>query len=371
MKPANLISVVAIAAMLTMMLSSCKPSQSAINGQVFIATEGGVSFRLGAVEVLLIRKSDATNYLQKTISEINDKLKSETGAALEAYQEDVTNAQTDLDAANKSIADEIPIETQAQNEYDAAKAKYDAIMASAPYLTNAVYLKIKHDLIERTYQVQRDQQSITTDEKGISQTSQPGVSVWNPPVYKIAGYWSQPDESGRVALNQSYKIYLAMAQRDIENNEQQMQSDNETLENIIATFGSFQSSKLKLAHSALQEANLRLNEDQSTVYSDEKKLQQILGQTPNYPHPTSRADLLSDFTVPTISKVNTDADGNFSILCPCRGRFTIFVSAQRQTGLTKERYYWLVDAPNKNDGKRILLNNNNLVEIDPDGYFNP
>jgi hypothetical protein len=35
------------------------------------------------------------------------------------------------------------------------------------------------------------------------------------------------------------------------------------------------------------------------------------------------------------------------------------------------KLFALVNAPNKNKGERILLNNNHLVDIDPDGYFKP
>jgi len=105
--------------------------------------------------------------------------------------------------------------------------------------------------------------------------------------------------------------------------------------------------------------------------SKESNLQQITSQGPNYKHTASNADYLSDFSVPIISKVNSDADGNFSILCPGSGRFSIFASAQRQTISNSGKYYWLVDAPDKNKNERIFLNNNNLIGIDPDGYFKP
>jgi hypothetical protein len=65
---------------------------------------------------------------------------------LQEHQLDVEDAQADLDVAKKALADEIPIDSEAQDEYNVAKSKYDAIMTSAPYLTNAVYLNIKHDL---------------------------------------------------------------------------------------------------------------------------------------------------------------------------------------------------------------------------------
>ena len=59
------IYILTIIAALTIMVSSCKPKQTVINGQVFIATQGGESIRLGAVEILLVDKNKVTNYLQK------------------------------------------------------------------------------------------------------------------------------------------------------------------------------------------------------------------------------------------------------------------------------------------------------------------
>ena len=34
-----------------------------------------------------------------------------------------------------------------------------------------------------------------------------------------------------------------------------------------------------------------------------------------------------------------------------------------------ETYYWLIDAPSGSKAAQILLSNNNLVFVDPDGYF--
>jgi hypothetical protein len=57
-----------LAATACVVFSSCKPKQITLNGQIFIATEMGASLRLGAVEVLLVEKGEATNCLQKTMA---------------------------------------------------------------------------------------------------------------------------------------------------------------------------------------------------------------------------------------------------------------------------------------------------------------
>jgi hypothetical protein len=51
-----------IIAVVAMMLSSCKPKQTSINGQVFIATQGGENIRLGAVEVNNLIEIDPDGY---------------------------------------------------------------------------------------------------------------------------------------------------------------------------------------------------------------------------------------------------------------------------------------------------------------------
>ncbi len=77
----------------------------------------------------------------------------------------------------------------------------------------------------------------------------------------------------------------------------------------------------------------------------------------------------ADFSPPIIQKKLTDADGRFSFSYPRNSAFTIFAKAERMVGIKSEKYYWLVDAPNNVESAQLFLSNNNLVFIDPDGYF--
>jgi hypothetical protein len=43
--------------------------------------------------------------------------------------------------------------------------------------------------------------------------------------------------------------------------------------------------------------------------------------------------------------------------------------AGEDVGDKTEKYYWLVDAPSGVEKAQLYLSNNNLVWIDPDGYF--
>jgi peptidoglycan hydrolase CwlO-like protein len=369
MKPANLILIATISVLFTTMLSSCKPKQTTINGQVFIVTQGGLNIRLGAVEVLLIEKREATNYLQKISAEINDRIKSETAAALQAHQQDIKNAQSEVNEAQENFDKEKPKFQEAQNKFNEAKGKYDELMASAPFLTNSIYVKIKNDLGLREHLIPTQQQFIKTQEAAVAETAIPGTPIWVAGShFNARGYWNGGDEEARLALHDAYQKYLAIAEQDLVNNQKQIKADIEALQKIETTFAGFQSEKLDGEKSELNEEKARLDAATTMLDSKESYLKSLEGQNPIYSPTPAREDCFSDFSPPIISKVNTDADGNFSIVCPTRGRFSIFAAAQRPA--ESERYCWLIDAPNQSIPARVLLNNN-LVKIDPDGYFKP
>jgi hypothetical protein len=347
------------------LLSSCKPRQTTITGQVFIAAGAGLSIRLGAVEILLIERHEATNYLQKIETEIINKAKSESDAALQSRQQNIKTAQSEVSKARDNLADEQQKFTLAQASFSEAKAKYDEIMASAPFLTNTVYMRIKRDLDLRTKAIPGEEQAIKTDEDGLANSAYPPKTVWISE--GNASHLETGNETARVALHASYQSYLVAARQDLENNNAQIKADNEALQKIEATFSNFQSTKLNEERAELDRETARFNASKSTLDYKESYAKSLEGQNPIPPHIPDRQDCLSKFSPPSISKVNTDADGNFSIICPIRGMFCIF--ATTQSTADGEKYYWLIDAPNQTIPVRVLLNNNNLVEIDPDGYF--
>jgi hypothetical protein len=63
-----------LASLLVFAVAGCKPKETTLSGQVFIVTKGAENFKLGDVEVLLIEKSQVTNYLQKKQPAIESKL---------------------------------------------------------------------------------------------------------------------------------------------------------------------------------------------------------------------------------------------------------------------------------------------------------
>ena len=62
-------------------LVSCKPKETTVSGQLFIVTKGAENIKLGGVEILLIKKSQATQFLkasQKNIEAILSDAKNDS-----------------------------------------------------------------------------------------------------------------------------------------------------------------------------------------------------------------------------------------------------------------------------------------------------
>ncbi|HUA67020.1 MAG TPA: hypothetical protein VMA13_00610 [Candidatus Saccharimonadales bacterium] len=114
---------------------------------------------------------------------------------------------------------------------------------------------------------------------------------------------------------------------------------------LLERWSEEETNKLELAKSAVSTAEARLGS-----------------------YPTTE-DYFQDFSPAVTIKVISDAEGKFSFSYPRAKSFTIFASAQRMILGKTETYYWLVDAPTGATSAQILLSNNNLVYVDPDGYF--
>jgi hypothetical protein len=76
-----------------------------------------------------------------------------------------------------------------------------------------------------------------------------------------------------------------------------------------------------------------------------------------------------DFFPLATQTTHSDADGKFSFVYPRDKPFTIYASANRRTLKGFENYYWLINAPTNAEMLQVFLSNNNLVYVDPDGYF--
>jgi hypothetical protein len=250
----------------------------------------------------------------------------------------------------------------AQKQFDQAEGKYNQFMATQPLQTNAVYVKIKKDLARLTGLIAYQQQVIESQEEAVERTSQPGTPTWITPP-RGNSYWKQPNEGARIALNQANQGNLINAENELADMYAQINADQQALRKIENDVDEFQANKLHDAESLLKAAKSRLTEAQSRLTAVESNLDTISHR------PLTTDAYFADFTPTAVKKANTDADGNFSLTYPYNKRFTIFAKAERAILSEHKKYFWLIDAPAKTEAGRLLLNNNNLVDVDPDGYF--
>ena len=174
-------------------------------------------------------------------------------AQVEAYRSDLRNvaaAEFQVKVCQTNV-------DSAQQQFNQAKTNYDRFVATNPLLTNAVYVKIKKDLSACTQSIALQQQAIPSLEEAVERTSYPGTPTWvSPP--RGNGYWKYPDEGARIALNNSYKIYLANARNQLAEAYTQIPLDQQKLEQIEGDVVAFQENKLHDAESAFDAANARL-----------------------------------------------------------------------------------------------------------------
>jgi hypothetical protein len=320
------------------------------------------------VEVLLIERQQVTNYLQKRQVAISDKMKATKQAVLATHQRDIADAESQVKTCQINVSNEEQNFEDAQKQFDPVKQEYDQFMAAQPLLTNAVYVKIKKDLNFRTGLIPSQQQAIQILQQETQKSSHPSGST---PVFNGRYGWQNVpnDDTVRAALYQANHIYLANAKKDLANTYAQIDADQQALAKMENGVDEFQANKLHNAESLLDTAKSRLTQTQSRLDTAKSHLENIKNGSPLAPNSPTLDDYFYDFTPTVVKKANTDADGNFSLTYPCNKSLTIFARAERATLSEHEKYIWLIDAPTKAEAGLVLLNNNNLIEVDPDGYF--
>ncbi len=279
-------------------LTGCKPKQTNLSGQVFIVTQGAENVKLGDVEILLIEKSQATDFLQKKQPTIETEMQSR--------QQELAVAKKDLEKA---------------------QADFNSFFANRPYEKTPDQIKVLSQL--------------DANEKEIAALEQRADAI--------------SDQSSKIANNKTTYDNDAnsdAASATITANGEKIDVLTEAMQPLIdedkallEQLNEEETNKLKVAESVVSTAESRSNNS-----------------------PTAE-DYFKDFSPIIIQKTLTDADGKFYISYPRNKVFSIFASAQRMVLNKTEKYYWLVNAPTNAESVQIFLSNNNLVEIDPDGYF--
>jgi hypothetical protein len=256
-------------------LTGCKPKQTALSGQMFIVTQGAENVKLGDVQISLIDKSQASDFLLNKQTSIETELaarKNEIGVA----ERRVASVQTDYDS----------------------------------FQTNSDYVELESELDN----VSKEHEDLEQKLRSLPQDSDENEKTLKEVGVKYAKQYELQQKLDDMRKAREPKI-------------------NELLNDI-------QTADLLLATAKTRLENFPMSED-----------------------------YLADFSPLTIQQTRTDADGKFSFVYSRDKSLAIFASAQRMVLNKIEKYYWLVNAPTNAESVQIFLSNNNLVEVDPDGYF--
>ena len=318
-------------------LLGCKPRETNLTGQVFIATAGGTSFKLGAVEIQLIEKQQVVDFLNKQQTAFELKIQSEKGE-LNAFKKDIEKAKV---------------------EADNAQMEFDSYVQSKTWQTNDDYIKIEAEFVTATNGIAAWDKQMTLlisknmplgfDYNAYASNAMvrinPGILTDSPPLLPLP----LPQQLiFNQAIQKQWEIYRKARSPFLD---KAKTAKNEMHE---------------IERTATEKAEGQNNARHSNLYSAQSHFDSIQASINTPPTPET---YLADFSPIVSRKAITDADGNFSVSYPKNKRFTIYARAQRAVLDNTEKYCWLMDAPSGVNMGRASLNNQNLVELDPDGYF--
>lgn len=388
------ISKVIVAAVATVVLLGCKQKETILSGQVFIATSGGQNLRLGDVEVLLVERKQALEFLESKRRTIE--------SAIASRQRELESAEA---AAEK------------------ARSDHNLFLRNRPYLTNADYISAKADLDGASQEVEtlkeaaekwrtRNAELQAAAYKAVQQLQ---LAAGNAPQRQTAvrstihiprpstkddtfaarygsiGSLRGFAAAGGVAARASeeYAVLEKTAKmlwsgsgivpdirtappageiRQLAEWRSFLQTADEGLR-IIATKtakkrGEVTSLEVKLKnieHAAIAENRRGLESAEARVAAAKSRLKGS---------PTAETYLAS-FQPAAVRKTHTDADGVFSLAIPHDKEFVVFAKAARAVPLgDRENYYWLVNVPLSRTGRfKLQLSNNNLARTHTDGHL--
>ena len=368
MKLTTATPILALAASTLIGLTSCKPSNPRVTGQVFIATQGGAAIRLGAVEVQLIEKQQVTDYIQKKRSEIP------------AARQEIETAQADCDSFVEFVSNELkPMEEQLEH-LRALNARFrDAAEADRIRLAGAlspVMRQRESSSFGKARPLSPSPQKKAGSPLEMAAKAQFRRTQQVKDAVELSALQEQRADNREIARDVSLQCSIlgkkaanlfdgtrwatsdAAAYRERANFVGEIPSVKSWREFIDASEKAWPNLRSQIQ--ALREAKERTKAaKESNIAAAKSHLASL----------TINAFLIADYSPVPIAKANTDADGNFSITYPRNNKYAMFANAQRATLSESEIYYWLIDAPVDPRGARVLLNNNNLVQVDPGGYF--
>jgi hypothetical protein len=339
-------------------LLGCKPR--IVTGQVFIVTEGGLNFRLGDVEVDLVEKSQVVEFIQKKRASI------ETGRAA---------LKTELETARAEVEKE--------------QKDYNAFLVTSPLSTNADYVRTKAELAgipQKLTVLKQKKDSLRAQNDQLRKAAYAAYTAYGTPQKFHADlalldnqansiFGSGQDSSQR--RNQASALGGSRSPTHLQQSSyepSQVKTWREFLVALPAVWNAITKQTYQAYYDAaslrakLAEIELHFNSAASAqLHSAESRLESAETNLKNF-QARSAESFFDDFSPAVVQKAMSDADGNFSLVCPRKG-LTIFAKAQCVVGESQEKYYWLVNAPIAAESTPLLLGNSNLIEIDPDGYL--
>lgn len=266
--------------------------------------------KLGDVEILLIEKSQVTEFLAAKLPMVESEM---TSLRL-AYGSAQTNLQT------------------AQSNYDlfeADKPNKD-LESETDFLSNKIFLSYPDFNAEKL-----KCQNLRHTANDLSKTSDRWESEAR-----------DAQNAGNYDLAGNYSSYSESASSEAINVGEQADAEFSKLQDFVNQIEAEKLSALNAANAAESSAQAAFD----------------CSPTPE--------DYLADFIPSAIQITRSDADGKFCFVYPKSESFTIYATAQRSVPMNgTEKYFWLIDAPTNSETGQIFLSNDNLVYSDPCGYF--
>ncbi len=287
-----------------------KPVPQPINlsGQVFIATEGGISYKLALVKVYALDESDILQAVHTSIPLIQAEVQAEKSQQ-DGFQSAIAKDKSTIAALSPAIESDKTklIETQA--------------------LHDASQIKIK-SLNDKALS---DLQALTD---------------------KMQTYQNTPDSMVHTQLAELDQLKSATA--DLQKSSEAAQSEVTTLNNVV-----------KSTEKDIKDISddLKTKSDVLASTEDDLKKQQDGATTDkiSFDHSNkSAAQFTKSLTIKNaLAEADTDADGHFDITIPPERKAYLVASAQRQVTDGSEEYYFWIVAIGVDD--KVSLNNSNLT----------